>query len=207
MYFVRTPHIIKKLFSQIIWDLPNKENNVYLTFDDGPHPEITLWVLVQLKKYNAKATFFCLGENAEKYPEIVQQVLNEGHAIGNHSYSHLNGWKTDNKIYLEDVEKCTKLLMRNSNNGFYFRPPYGKIKNTQIKNIKSQIINWTLMPGDFDQTITSQKCYSNLTKKIKSGDIICLHDNEKSWKHLQYCLPKFLEFCKEKNILLTTITL
>ena len=227
MYFIRTPYIIKKLFSAIIWDLPNKENKVYLTFDDGPHPEITPWVLEQLKQYNAKATFFCLGQNAEKYPEIVKQIFENGHVIGNHSYSHLNGWKTKDEVYLEDVMKGNRhfddrrnLLNSDSadydeisrdarNDGMLFRPPYGKIKRSQllIVNRQSSIVNWSLMPGDFDQTISSEKCYSNLTKNLKSGDIICLHDNEKSWKHLEYCLPKFLQFCKEKNLLLTTFNL
>ena len=158
MYFVHTPYIIKKLFSQFVWDFPNAENKIYLTFDDGPHPEITPWILEQLSKYNAKATFFCLGKNAEKY---------------------------------------------------------GKIKKSQISNLKSHflnqkseilILNWTLMPGDFDQNISSEKCYSNL-QKVKNGDIIVLHDNEKSWKHLEHCLPKFLEYCKEKKVILDKINL
>ena len=214
MYFVRTPYIIKKLFPQLIWDLPNAENKVYLTFDDGPHPEITPWILEQLAKYDAKATFFCLGENVKKYPEIIEQILKEGHQIGNHGYAHLNGWETDNDNYLQDYLKCQDLLKQvtNSDNNI-FRPAYGKVKKYQIlrikshiSNHKSEIINWSLMAGDFDQNQTSAQCFSNL-KKVKSGDIVVMHDNEKSWKHLEYCLPKFLEFCKEKKYNLYKIDL
>ncbi|MFN8294622.1 MAG: polysaccharide deacetylase family protein [Chitinophagales bacterium] len=214
MYFVRTPYIIKKLFPQLIWDLPNAENKIYLTFDDGPHPEITPWILEQLTKYNAKATFFCLGENIKKYPEIIQQILKEGHQIGNHGYAHLNGWETDNDNYLQDYLKCQDLLKQvtNSDNNI-FRPAYGKVKKyqilrikSQISNHKSEIINWSLMAGDFDQNQTSAQCFSNL-KKVKSGDIVVMHDNEKSWKHLEYCLPKFLEFCKEEKYNLYKIEL
>ncbi len=224
MYFVRTPYIIKKLFPQFIWDLPNAENKIYLTFDDGPHPEITPWILEQLTKYNAKATFFCLGKKVEKYPELVQQILKDGHQIGNHGYAHLNGWKTDDVVYLEDVRRSSILIeklaqdfceisrfTRNDGTQFLhdrtmlFRPAYGKIKKSQILNLKSEflhlkseilILNWSLMPGDFDQNISSEKCYQNF-QKVKIGDIIVLHDNEKSWKHLEYCLPNFLEEFKQ----------
>jgi len=211
MYFVRIPNIIKKLFPRLIWDLPNEEHKVYLTFDDGPHPEITPWILKQLKKSDAKATFFCLGENVEKYPEIIRQILSEGHRVGNHGYKHLNGWKTNDDDYLQDYLKGQEMLRFTQNDTLLFRPAYGKIKKSQIPNLKSQIpnaqiINWSLMPGDFDATISSEKVYSNL-QRVQSGDILVLHDNEKAWKHLQYCLPKFLEFCKEKNFSLNKLNL
>ena len=211
MYFVRIPNIIKKLFPRLIWDLPNEEHKVYLTFDDGPHPEITPWILKQLKKTDTKATFFCLGEHVEKYPEILQQILSEGHRVGNHGYKHLNGWKTNDDDYLQDYLKGQEMLRFTQNDTLLFRPAYGKIKKSQIPNLKSQIpnaqiINWSLMAGDFDATISSEKVYSNL-QRVQSGDIVVLHDNEKAWKHLQYCLPKFLEFCKMKNYSLNTIHL
>ncbi|MCC6583887.1 MAG: polysaccharide deacetylase family protein [Chitinophagales bacterium] len=211
MYFVRIPNIIKKLFPRLIWDLPNEELKVYLTFDDGPHPEITPWILKQLKKTDAKATFFCLGEHVEKYPEIVRQILSEGHRIGNHGYKHLNGWKTNDDDYLQDYLKGQEMLRFSQNDTLLFRPAYGKIKKSQIPNLKSQIpnaqiINWSLMPGDFDAMISSEKVYSNL-QRVQAGDIVVLHDNEKAWKHLQYCLPKFLEFCKEKNFSLNKLNL
>ena len=231
MYFVRTPYIIKKLFPSIIWDLPNEKNNIYLTFDDGPHPEITPWILKMLKQYDAKATFFCLGENVRKYPEMLQKIIDEGHGVGSHGYTHLNGWNTDDKEYLEDIKKAQELLFKYThdeipniaqnerkyvrNELVLFRPAFGKIKKSQISNLKSyfinqnteiKILNWTLMPGDFDQNITSEKCFSNL-QRVKSGDIIVLHDNEKSWKHLEYSLPRFLDFCKDKKYSLAEINL
>jgi peptidoglycan/xylan/chitin deacetylase (PgdA/CDA1 family) len=203
LYFVRSPYLIKKLFPAIIWDLPNNENKIYLTFDDGPHAEITPWILEQLKKYNAKATFFCLGENIKKYPEIIKQIIHDGHAIGNHGYKHLNGWNTNDDDYVQDYIQCQQLLEQvGSSENKIFRPAYGKIKRSQIpfihEKFKSRIINWTLMPGDFDETQTSEQCFSNL-QKVKSGDIVVLHDNDKSWKHIQYCLPKFLEHLHSKN--------
>ena len=226
MYFVRTPYIIKKLFPELIWDLPNRENKIYLTFDDGPHPEITPWILEQLKKYDAKATFFCLGINIEKHPEIVQQILKDGHQIGNHGYAHLNGWETNDDDYLKDVKRSSivieklvqdfsKISRFTRNDNVMFRPAYGKIKKSQISLIKSHflnlkseivILNWSLMPGDFDQSITSEKCYSNL-QRVQPGDIVVLHDNENAWKHVEYCLPKFLEYCKEKKLSLDKLNL
>ena len=212
MYFVRTPYIIKKLFPKIIWDLPNDNNIIYLTFDDGPHPEITPWILEQLKNYNAKATFFCLGKNAEKYPELVKLILQNGHRIGNHGYAHLNGWQTNNAEYIEDVLKSEQILKKIINDNNYkllFRPAYGRIKKSQITLLKSHfsserkeflLLNWSLMPGDFDQNSTSEKCYKNLVNNIKAGDIVVLHDNEKSWKHLQYCLPKWLDVIYNKGL-------
>ncbi len=220
VYFNRTPNIAKKLFPSIIWNFPNDEHKVYLTFDDGPHPEITPWILAQLKQYDAKATFFCLGKNMEQSPEIILQILNAGHVVGNHGYAHLNGWETSVDAYVEDVVKTDAILKqvqddakqsRNTSgqDGRLFRPAYGRIKTSQISNLKSQfsIINWTLMPGDFDQSIASEKCFTNLINDVKVGDIIVLHDNEKSWKHLEYCLPRWLEFLSENNYKLEAISL
>lgn len=195
MYFVRTLYIIKKLFSQFVWDLPNAENKIYLTFDDGPHPEITPWILEQLKKYDAKATFFCLGENAKKYPEIVKRMKEDGHAIGSHGDAHLDGWKISKNEYEQNVliGKDTLENITNVKIDLY-RPPYGKFKHKVTQ--EQTTVMWSLMPGDFDISISSETCFSRL-KKIKSGAIVVLHDNDKSWKHLEYCLPKFLEEFKQ----------
>jgi peptidoglycan/xylan/chitin deacetylase (PgdA/CDA1 family) len=197
MYFVRTPYIIKKLYPKIVWDMPHGNNSIYLTFDDGPHPEITPWVLEQLEKYNAKATFFCLGKNTEKYPGIYEQIRRQGHSTGNHSYSHLDGWRTRNEIYFEDVKKADSVL-----HAKLFRPPYGKLKRSQSSVLDPQfsIVNWSVMPGDFDTAISKETCYENLAGTIRPGDIVCLHDNEKARPHLNYCLPKWLELFKKKNL-------
>lgn len=200
MYFVRIPSIIKKIFPSVVFDIPNNENKIYLTFDDGPHPEITIWILEQLKKHQAKATFFCLGVNIEKHPEVILKIKEENHAIGHHSYSHFNAWKIDKYDFIKDVEKGYQTLEKNGIKSILFRPPHGKLKNLHLQKFKSKykIINWSLMPGDFDLSISKTTCLNRL-KKIKSGDIVVLHDNEKSWKHLHYCLPLFLEFCDENN--------
>ncbi|HUM52392.1 MAG TPA: polysaccharide deacetylase family protein [Chitinophagales bacterium] len=205
MYFVHTPYIIKKLFSQFVWDLPNAENKIYLTFDDGPHPEITPWILEQLKKYDAKATFFCLGENAKKYSEIVKRMKANDHAVGSHGDAHLDGWKISKNEYEQNVLTGKDTLENITNVKIdLYRPPYGKFKHKVIQ--EQTTVMWSLMPGDFDISINPETCFSRL-KKTKSGDIIVLHDNDKSWKLLEYCLPKFLEYCREKNFILDKINL
>jgi peptidoglycan-N-acetylglucosamine deacetylase len=206
MYFVRIPGIVKSLYPSIIWDVPDATQQLFLTFDDGPHPEITPWVLKQLKKYDAKATFFCLGKQAENYPELVQQIKAEGHRIGSHGYAHLNGWKTNDEVYHSDVMKSIEILPLNNQEKKIFRPPYGKIKKSQLSIIHASfsIINWSLMPGDFDASISSEKCLKRLLT-AKSGDIIVLHDNKLSRKHVQFALPAFLAHYKEKNYTFDTL--
>ena len=202
MYFVRIPNIIKKLYPKIIWEIPGKEKILYLTFDDGPHPEITPYILDQLDKYHAKASFFCLGTMAEKNPQTLELIRQKGHVVGNHSYSHPNGWKTNTADYLADIEKAGKIISSK-----IFRPPYGKIKRAQSSLLHSQfsIFNFSLLPGDYDSSISSEKCYQNLADNVRSGDIICLHDSEKAWKHLQYCLPRWLQFLSEQQYTLCSL--
>lgn len=203
MYFVRTPYIIKKLFSHAIWNLPNDRKEIYLTFDDGPHPEITPWILEQLDKYNAKATFFCLGENASAYPDILQKIKASGHAIGSHGEAHLDGWKISKSAYEENILKGKTTLQTILHEELnLFRPPYGKFKHKVHPQQKT--IMWSLMMGDFDQSVSSKKCLARLMR-AKPGDIVVVHDNAKARKHLQYGLPKFLEFCKENNYSLEKI--
>ena len=174
MYFTRPPSIIRKLFPGLVWTIPNEKNQVFLTFDDGPDPEVTPWILDTLGKYNAKATFFCLGKNVEKYPDLFERIKKEGHAVGNHSYSHLDGWKTRNKDYFEDVEKADKLIGRN-----LFRPPYGRIKPSQIRELKKKykIVMWDVLSGDFDPGKKTNKRLENIIQVTKSGSIIVFHDN------------------------------
>lgn len=203
MYFVRTPTILKKLFSRFIWEFPTAENQFFLTFDDGPHPEITPWILNELDKYNAKATFFCLGENAVKYPEIIRKIIEDGHAIGSHGQAHLDGWKVSKAQYEQNILLGKSTLENYTQQEInLFRPPYGKFKH-QV-SAKQITIMWSLMVGDFDNAVSDEKCLKRLLA-AKSGDIIVLHDNEKSWKHLQASLPVFLsEFqqCKFEKIIL-----
>jgi peptidoglycan/xylan/chitin deacetylase (PgdA/CDA1 family) len=203
MIWVKAHWIIKKLFSNYIWNIPNSENKVYLTFDDGPTPEITKWVLSKLKEYNAKATFFCIGDNIRKNPEIFQRVINEGHSIGNHTFNHLNGWKTSTKDYIENTNRCdeeTRNLKLETRN--LFRPPYGKIKPSQSKILRKlgyKIIMWDIISYDFDATISKEQCLENVLKNVQTGSIIVFHDSKKSFSNLEYVLPRTLDFLNEKG--------
>lgn len=202
-FWVKTNRIIKWIFPNYVWNIPNDEQKVFLTFDDGPTPEITEWVLEQLKKYNAKATFFCIGNNIEKYPEIFQKTIAEGHAIGNHTFDHLNGWKTSTEEYIENAKlyetQNPKLVTRN-----LFRPPYGKIKHSQSKILRKlgyKIIMWDVLSRDYDQSISATQCLENVLSNIETGSIIVFHDSVKAEHNLKYVLPKTLEFLKEKGFI------
>lgn len=203
MIWVKTHWIIKRLFSNYVWEIPNNENKVYLTFDDGPTPEITEWTLNQLKEYNAKATFFCIGDNIRKYPEIFQKIINEGHSIGNHTFNHFNGWKTSTSDYIENVKLYeTEHCKLNTEHCKLFRPPYGKIKPSQSKILRKlgyKIIMWDIISYDFDATISKEQCLENVLKNVKSGSIIVFHDSKKAFWNLEYVLPRTLEFLKEKG--------
>ncbi len=202
-YWIKTNRFIKKIFSNYIWDIPNTENKIYLTFDDGPTPEITEWVLQELEKYNAKATFFCIGNNIEKHPEIFEKVIIKGHSIGNHTFNHLNGWKTSTEEYLDNSRRCeTEICNLKSEICNLFRPPYGKIKASQAKKLRQlgyKIIMWDVLSADYDATISAEKCLHNATKNVTSGSIIVFHDSIKAFTHLEYTLPKALNYFKEKG--------
>lgn len=176
--------------------MSKSEKNIYLTFDDGPTPEITQFVLDTLKTFNAKATFFCIGKNAEKHPEIFNKIIAEGHSIGNHTQHHLNGWKNTNPNYFKDVEDAQQLIKSN-----LFRPPYGKIKLSQYKYFKSKykIVFWDLLSGDFDPKISAEQCLQNVLKNMRNGSIIVFHDSVKASDKLKIVLPKVLEFALKEN--------
>tara|TARA_B110000459_G_scaffold54258_2_gene60571 strand:- start:6015 stop:6623 length:609 start_codon:yes stop_codon:yes gene_type:complete len=194
MYLPKTPEIAKKIFPKLKWDEKTEEKIVYLTFDDGPTPGVTRWVREQLREYDAKATFFCLGKNVELYPAIFEETLKEGHAVGNHTYNHLDSWKSNRKKYLQDIESCDQVFSSK-----YFRPPYGKLKpgiRTAIRK-KYEIVMWDVMAYDFDQSISSEQCLNNVLDNVKTGSIIVFHDSIKAEKHIRYALPIILkEFSK-----------
>ena len=202
MYLVKTPWLLRQLYSSLIWHLPNEENKIYLTFDDGPHPTITPFVLDVLKKYNAKATFFCIGKNVTSHPEIYLRIIEEGHRVGNHTYSHLNGWKAKDREYFADILEAEQVIETD-----LFRPPYGRISRVQAKEIlpKFKIIMWDILSGDFDIKLSPQKCLEYVTKKTKPGSIIVFHDSEKAFPRLEYALPKALEFFAEKGFICSVI--
>lgn len=207
-YFIKTPWIVKKIFPSYVWDIPS-DADVFLSFDDGPHPEITPWVLDELNKHNAAATFFCIGKNVEKHPDIYQRILNEGHATGNHTHHHLNGWKVDDKKYIDDVKQASQFIKSN-----LFRPPYGKLKTKQAKQIAgalqepdSKIIMWDVLSGDFDSSFSPEQCCSNVTVNVAAGSVIVFHDSEKAFTNLRYALPESLKFLKEKGYRFSKIEL
>jgi peptidoglycan-N-acetylglucosamine deacetylase len=198
-YFVRSPWWLQKLFSNRIWEIKSEGKKIYLTFDDGPHPVHTPFVLDELSKYNAKATFFCIGKNVDLYPEIYKRILTEGHKVGNHTQQHLNGWDTDDKTYLENVYVAAERI-----DSDLFRPPYGRLKKFQEKVLiaskyKFKIIMWTVLSGDFDETIPAKQCLENVLLKMKAGSIIVFHDSEKASERMRYALPKLLATLKEQN--------
>ncbi|MCG2610850.1 polysaccharide deacetylase family protein [Flavobacterium sp. SM15] len=204
-YWIKTNPLIKRLFANQIWDLPNSEKKIYLTFDDGPTPEVTEWVLSVLKSYQAKATFFCIGDNIRKYPEIFNKVLAQGHSIGNHTFNHLQGWKTSNKEYLENVLLCHEEILKQTtiqSNKKFFRPPYGKLKLSQsakLRKLGYKIIMWDVLSADFDNGITAEKCLENVVSNTAQGSIIVFHDSKKAFQNLEYTLPKALAALKEKG--------
>jgi peptidoglycan/xylan/chitin deacetylase (PgdA/CDA1 family) len=192
-YLVKTPWWLKKLYPGCLWDMPVKDKTLYLSFDDGPHPIITPFILQQLKKYNAKATFFCIGENVARYPDIFQQLINEGHAVGNHTFRHINGWKTTAKDYTNDIKKADEYI-----HSPLFRPPYGRMKRSQLRLIKQEknkmtVVMWNILAGDWDNDLKPEKCYQRIKQKILPGDIIVLHDSDKAWDRMSYTLPLLLE--------------
>ena len=198
-YLVKTPRLLKVAYANCIWHVKEHANSVYLTFDDGPHPTITPFVLNELKKYQAKATFFCIGKNVELYPEIYQQILDEGHSVGNHTQNHLNGWKTENIEYYKNIKMASKLIDTR-----LFRPPYGRITYAQSMGLsrlfpKSKIIMWDVLSGDFDTELTGENCLQNVVLATQAGSIIVFHDSEKAWARLKFTLPLFLEHCKQQG--------
>ncbi len=195
MYLIKTPFWLRALYPNCTWKLPSKEKVIYISFDDGPHPEATPFVLAALKKFNAKATFFCIGNNVLKHPNVYESILLQGHQVGNHTYDHLNGWKTETPTYIENIKDATNLIESN-----LFRPPYGRITRKQIKNIKSDskcpqhIIMWDVLSGDFDLKLTGEDCAKNVIKNTQPGSIIVFHDSEKAWERMSVALPIVLAY-------------
>ncbi|MEO5984209.1 MAG: polysaccharide deacetylase family protein [Ferruginibacter sp.] len=198
-YFTRPPFFLKSFFRNSTWSIKTSQDILYLTFDDGPHPIITNFVLDELKKFNAKATFFCIGKNVELYPAVYNRILEEGHETGNHTFSHLNGWKTKDVTYLDDIEKAKRLI-----SGHLFRPPYGKITSFQLQqlSLKRFTLNpimWTVLSGDFDPLLKPEKCGETVILKAGKGDIIVFHDSEKAFTRLKVALPMTLRYFTEKD--------
>ena len=196
MYLAYSPFWLRWFYRELTWHKSRSNKCIYITFDDGPIPVVTPWVLNILKQFNVKATFFCIGDNVAKHPDIYRQILAEGHSIGNHTFNHLNGWKTGDKAYLENIEQCKELVQSN-----LFRPPYGRSKKSQysILNTQYSIIMWDVLSGDFDINLSPEKCLNNVLKHSRNGSIIVFHDSLKAFERLEYALPLALENLKKKG--------
>jgi peptidoglycan-N-acetylglucosamine deacetylase len=213
---------MRALYPDFLWRIPTKGKEIFLTFDDGPIPEITEFVLEELNKYQAKATFFSIGGNIEKYQTIFQQIVNQGHSIGNHTFNHLRGWDTDDEIYIENFKKCEEIISRfevrgsrfenqtsnneqrtTNNEQRLFRPPYGRIKKNQYKEIikTHEIVMWDVLTGDYDQTISKERVLSKSLQHIEQGSIVLFHDSIKASKNLIYTLPRVLEHFSEQGFI------
>jgi len=191
MFKYKIPYILQLFYPNYTWKVNTQEKVVYFTFDDGPHPEITTWVLSELAKYNAKATFFMVGANIEKYPEIVEKVKQSGNAIGNHTFNHLNGWKTKDENYFDNINKCKEFIESN-----LFRPPYGRIKSKQAKHILNEfkVIMWDKLSRDYDANLNIDESLKGMKTLPAKGSIFVFHDSEKAFKNLKILLPELLNF-------------
>lgn len=218
MYLIKSPLLLKWYYPSLLWNKSRTEKVIYLTFDDGPIPNVTDFVLKTLKAFHAKATFFCIGDNIVKHPEVYAKVINDGHAIGNHTFNHLKGWKTDDETYLQNTLKCQQLTQTN-----LFRPPYGRIKKSQIRSLQSlvpslksdsrlqtpdsklNIVMWDVLSGDFDINLSPEKCYQNVINHTENGSIIVFHDSLKAFDRLEYTLPLVLKYFTEKGFTFSTL--
>jgi len=196
-YLIKSPWWLRLLQPGRVWDIKGKGKTIYLSFDDGPEPGITSFVLDELAKYDAKATFFCIGKNQVQHPDIYDRILADGHAVGNHSFDHLDGWKTKNGVYIDNVLKAKQGIHSD-----LFRPPYGKLTRSQHKQISKlgfKTIMWSVLSGDFDEAISSEQCYNNVIGNAGDGAVIVFHDSKKAKDKMSYALPLVLKHFTEKG--------
>ncbi len=192
----RPPYLLRKIYPRCVWRMPANNNKIYLTFDDGPVPEVSPWVLDVLKHYKVKATFFCVGDNVKKHPEIYERILTEGHQVGNHTYNHIKGLRSANNDYFENVQQCHELV-----NSRLFRPPYGQIKHSQQNYLakKFRVIMWDVLSYDYSHLVSKEKCLNNVIKNTRNGSIIVFHDSVKAYPNLQFALPRAIEYLQDKR--------
>lgn len=201
-YFVKTPWWLKKLYPSCVWRMRTKAKELYLTFDDGPHPRATPFVLDVLKQYQAKASFFCIGKNVMAHPDIYQRILSEGHAVGNHTQHHLNGWKTDTATYLSDVNEAARYI-----GSRLFRPPYGRIRLQQLRRMKEyNIVMWDVLSGDFDIELSKEKCAHHVLWNAGPGSVVVFHDSEKAFPRLEYALPATLAYFSQQGYVFRSLS-
>jgi peptidoglycan-N-acetylglucosamine deacetylase len=191
-YLVKTPWWLKRWYASLVWKLPAREKLLYLSFDDGPHPVATPFVLDTLKEYGAKGSFFCIGKNVQEHPLLYKRILNEGHRVGNHTQNHLNGWKVRDEEYVNDIRKAASYI-----DSDLFRPPYGRISAFQAAVLQGapyhyKIIMWEVLSADFDRSLTAERCSRNVIRNASPGSIIVFHDSEKAFDRLRGALPAVL---------------
>lgn len=188
---------LRALYPDFVWRKPTSENVIYLTFDDGPIPDVTDWVLEQLAAHRAKATFFCIGDNVAKHPDVFQRVRAAGHAVGNHTFSHLNGWKTDDATYFDNIAQCQRVLPPTR----LFRPPYGRITRSQAKVVgqSREIVMWDVLSGDFSPDLTPEVVLQKTLKYTEPGSILLFHDSLKARRNMAYALPRVLDHFGERG--------
>ena len=206
----RVPFFLPWLYPNLLWRVPSEDKKLYLTFDDGPIPGPTDFVLEILRKFNCKATFFCIGDNVRKHPDVFKRIVDEGHVIGNHTFNHLKGWSTSRKKYVENVNLCemefqnSKLETRGPK---LFRPPYGRITRNQIKELKEyKIIMWDVLTIDYNKNISSESCLRNSIRATRPGSIIVFHDSLKAERNMTYALPRFIEHFLEQGYSFNSIS-
>lgn len=199
---------MKVAYPGLVWSRCSPEKNIYLTFDDGPVPRVTEFVLDVLEEFAAKATFFCVGENIRRHPSLFEKILARGHHVGNHTYNHLNGWKTDLSHYLDNIKRCQDIINQyTSVEQPLFRPPYGKIKRAHIQALKDfyTIIMWDVLSGDFDKRLNPQQCLANTVKATRGSSIVIFHDSLKAERNMKYALPLYLKAMKDKGFTFQTL--
>ena len=201
-FLVQPPILLRSFYKSSFWRMDKTKPVIYLTFDDGPIPDLTPWVLDVLKQYHVKATFFCVGENITKNPEIFKRILQEGHQVGNHTFNHLKGWKVSQSDYLDNIEKCQQFTKTN-----LFRPPYGRIKKSQFKALseKYKVVFWDVLSHDYDKLVSPKKCLDNSIKHTRNGSIIVFHDNIKAQNNLNFVLPQYIEHFLKLNYKFATL--
>ncbi len=192
----KPPRFLVKLMPSLVWDIPC-EGCVYLTFDDGPTPEITEWILGELDRFGAKATFFCLGKNVERYPELYQRIIDAGHRVGNHSYNHVKGWQITRRGYARNVERAARSIPSD-----LFRPPYGRISPGQARllGLHYKIVMWNIISRDYSRQVRPEKCLENVVEHVRQGDIVVFHDSKKAFRNLRFALPRTLEYLREHGM-------
>ncbi|MFN3840730.1 MAG: polysaccharide deacetylase family protein [Cyclobacteriaceae bacterium] len=198
----RTPFFLPWLYPELVWRMQGVDPTLYLTFDDGPVPGPTEFVLDQLKKYGVTATFFCIGDNVQKHPELFKRIATDGHAIGNHTFNHLNGWKTKAGEYIRNAEKFASevALIYPGFTTNLFRPPYGRITRNQIRALYCyRIIMWDVLTYDFNKMLSQEKCLTNSLRAVRNGSIVVFHDSVKAERNLMYTLPRFIEVCLQRG--------